>query len=161
MQISDIDSIVGKFNSMACMRMFINADECGSYGDAFKQSNSFKNKITASKSRMENKGLDAVPVSDVAHCSLLWYTLALAYAGVCFDGMKIACSHVRCSRHVQFWHIIGMHRPKHTTSVSIAMRDYARPEHSAVRLVNILSSVVDIIMSIWQSFDTSAEFVQT
>ena len=52
---------------MACMRMFINADECGSYGGAFKQSNSFKNKITASKSKMENKGLDAVPVSGYAN----------------------------------------------------------------------------------------------
>ena len=66
-QIGDIDSIVGKFNSMACMRMFINADECGSYGGAFKQSNSFKNKITASKSKMENKGLDAIPVSNYAN----------------------------------------------------------------------------------------------
>ena len=66
-QIGDIDSIVGKFNSIACMRMFINADECGSYGGAFKQSNNFKNKITASKSKLENKGVDAVPVSDYAN----------------------------------------------------------------------------------------------
>lgn len=66
-QIGDIDNMVGKFNSLACLRMFINADECGSFGGAFKQSNKFKNIITASKTKLENKGVDPIPVNDYAN----------------------------------------------------------------------------------------------
>ena len=63
-QITDIDDIVGKFNALSCGRLFINADECSSFGGAYKQNNKFKSLITASTRTLERKGLDAVPISD-------------------------------------------------------------------------------------------------
>lgn len=63
-QITDIDDIVGRFNSMSCCRMYINADECSSFGGAYKQNNKFKSIITANSRKMEEKGLEGVPVDD-------------------------------------------------------------------------------------------------
>lgn len=40
--ITDIDDIVGRFDTMSCNRVFINADECSSFGGAYKQNNKFK-----------------------------------------------------------------------------------------------------------------------
>ena len=66
-QITDIDDIVGKFNSQSCGCHFINADECSSYSAAYRMNNKFKNLITASSRRLESKGVDAVTVSDATN----------------------------------------------------------------------------------------------
>ncbi|KAK9806443.1 hypothetical protein WJX73_007645 [Symbiochloris irregularis] len=66
-QITDIDHIVGRFNTPSCMRLFINADECSSFGGAYKQNNKFKNFITGTTRSMEAKGLDPVTISDFAN----------------------------------------------------------------------------------------------
>ena len=63
-RIDDIDDLVGKFNSMACMRMFINANECGSFGGAYKQAGKFKTLVTTNTRRLEHKGVDAIEVKD-------------------------------------------------------------------------------------------------
>ena len=66
-QITDIEDIVGKFNSQSCNRLFINADECSSFGGAYKQNNKLKSLITAESRKLEAKGLDGVTVSDHAN----------------------------------------------------------------------------------------------
>ena len=66
-QITDIDHIVGRFNTPSCMRLFINADECSSFGGAYKQNKKFKNFITGTTRSMEAKGLDPVTISDFAN----------------------------------------------------------------------------------------------
>ena len=66
-QITDIDHIVGRFNTPSCMRLFINADKCSSFGGAYKQNNKFKNFITGTTRSMEAKGLDPVTISDFAN----------------------------------------------------------------------------------------------
>lgn len=63
----DIDDIVGRFNTQSCNRLFINADECSSFGGAHKQNNKLKNLITATTRKLEAKGLDGVNVCDFAN----------------------------------------------------------------------------------------------
>ena len=63
-QITDIDDIVGRFNSQSCGRIFINADECSSYSAAYRMNNKFKSLITATSRKLESKGVDGVTVSD-------------------------------------------------------------------------------------------------
>lgn len=63
-QVSDIEDIVGKFNELSCARRYINADECSSFGGAYKQNNKFKNLITCTTRKMERKGLDGVIIND-------------------------------------------------------------------------------------------------
>ena len=62
-QIADIDDIVGRFNSQSCNCMFINADECSSFGGAYKQNNKLKNLVTSTTRKLENKGLDPVKIN--------------------------------------------------------------------------------------------------
>ncbi|KAK9793478.1 hypothetical protein WJX73_006762 [Symbiochloris irregularis] len=66
-QITDIEHIVGKFNTASCMRLLINADECSSFGGAYKQNNKLKSLITSTTRLMEAKGLDPVNISDFAN----------------------------------------------------------------------------------------------
>ena len=66
-QITNIHHIVGRFNTPSCMRLFIDADECSSFGGAYKQINKFKNFITGTTRSMEAKGLDPVTISDFAN----------------------------------------------------------------------------------------------
>lgn len=66
-QISDIEKIVGKFNDLSVNRLLINADECSSFGGAYKQNNRLKNIITEPTRDWEQKGLDALVIDDYAN----------------------------------------------------------------------------------------------
>lgn len=59
-QITDIDDIVGRFNSQSCGRIFINADECSSYSAAYRMNNKFKNLITSTSRKLESKGVSTL-----------------------------------------------------------------------------------------------------
>lgn len=63
-QVTGSDDVVGKFNTLSCNRLFINADECSSFSGAYRMNSSFKNLITARTRKLEGKGLDPVVVSD-------------------------------------------------------------------------------------------------
>ena len=70
--ITDIDDIVGRFNTMSCNKVFINADECSSFGGAYKQNNKFKSIIVADTRKLEAKGLDGINCENC--CSYLLTT---------------------------------------------------------------------------------------
>ena len=56
-QILDIEDIVGKFNAISCNRLFINANECSSFGGAYKQNNKMKSVITETTADAGEEGL--------------------------------------------------------------------------------------------------------
>lgn len=59
-----MDDIVARFYSQSCNCMFINADECSSFGGAYRQNNKLKKLVTSITRKLENKGLDAVKINN-------------------------------------------------------------------------------------------------
>lgn len=67
-----IVDIVGRFNTMSCNRVFIHADECSSFGGAYKQNNKFKSIIVTDTRKLEVKGVDSMICENC--CSYLMTT---------------------------------------------------------------------------------------
>jgi hypothetical protein len=61
---NQIETVIGKFNSLGANRLLIVFDEAGNWGGAFKMNNRMKSQITQERTCLEHKGRDPIRVQD-------------------------------------------------------------------------------------------------
>ncbi|GAQ86179.1 hypothetical protein KFL_002740170 [Klebsormidium nitens] len=61
---NNIDTVIGKFNSLGANKLLITFDEAGNWGGAFRMNDRMKSQITQETTCLERKGQDPISVQD-------------------------------------------------------------------------------------------------